>query len=142
MPHIVSLDLTPEGGNEHEDAGGLVTLGAAAPSCPGKLVAADFRLHGGGVPHWLVRHPLGVDLLVTKLQEVRPDMKVPRYRLTPSMYSLLDGMIDVLGMRSWPEPKTVAERVRAGWLIVRCTYCLGAGRPLPDWRVSAAPTPA
>lgn len=139
MPHIVTLDLTPEGGTEPDDDS-IVGAGAVPGFVrdPNKLVAADFRLHGGGVEHWLMRHPLGIDMLVNKLQEVRPDMKVPRYRITPGIRVLLDGMIDLLGMRAWPEPKTARERVRASWLIVRCAFCQGAGRPLPDWRAVAA----
>ncbi|MBE7940132.1 MULTISPECIES: hypothetical protein [Ramlibacter] len=139
MPDIVSLDLTPHGDSDHDDDPFVVARSAVGIARePAKLTRSDFRLHGGGTPHWLVRHPLGIDMLVNQLQAVRPDMSVPRYRISPSMYSLLDGMVDVLGMRAWPEPKTMAERVRAGWLIVRCVYCQGAARPLPDWRDAAS----
>jgi hypothetical protein len=87
-----------------------------------------------GVAHWVLRHPLGIDLLVTTLATERPDIKVTRYRIAPEMLSLLDFMIDVLGMRSWPEPQTVLERVRAGFMLMRYAYCLGSGSALPDWR--------
>jgi hypothetical protein len=131
MPDIVHLDLTPEGGNELP---GQPETTSRPSSTKWKLERQDFRIHGGGVAHWVLRHPLGIDLLVTTMATQRPDMKVPRYRIAPEMLPLLDFMIDVLGMRSWPEPQTMLERVRAGFMLVRYAYCLGSGSALPDWR--------
>lgn len=130
MPHIVHFDLTSAGGNgEHQE-----TLVPASPNGVCKLAKQDFRIHGGGTPHWILRHPLGIDLLVSKLAAERPGMKVPRYRIPPEVMTLLDSMIDLLGMRAWPEPVTLRERLRAGWMFVRYGYCMGAGTTLPDWR--------
>lgn len=128
MPH---LDHMSESGNKPQND--------RSPSGPfvtarNKLRKQDFRIHGGGTPHWVLRHPLGIDLLVSKLAAERPDMEIPRYRIPPELMPLLDSMIDLLGMRAWPQPVTLRERMRAGWMIVRYGYCMGAGTAPPDWR--------
>ena len=138
MPHIVELELALEGGSQPPfvPAAGRA-VGAAAAQEPWQLQRADFRVHGGGTRHWLLAHPFGQELLITKLQQERPDMTVPRYRHAPEMLPLLDSMIDLLGMRSWTQPTGARGRVRVWYFLLKCQVMLASGRDIPDWRTLA-----
>src|SRR5438046_2974910 len=130
MPTEISLDLTAmdmETSAERREHAGFK--------------ASDFRLHGGpdlAETHWLLRHPYGREVLVTKLREVRPDVKVRRYQTAPEHEQFLDAMIDYMDMRDWPEPRTIGERVRAALLLVRYGFCMGGGYRLPHWKMMYA----
>lgn len=109
MPHVVKLDLT----------------------------AADFRQHPAmefESPHWLVDAIYGRQLLKTKLRQIRPDLQVLSLRDNPEHERLLESIVDVLGLRDWPEPKTISERFKSVRLILRMTYELSEGREPPSWR--------
>jgi len=111
MPHVVELNLKPE----------------------------DFRLHLGTHPlegHWLLKHPYGFGLLVEKLRMERPDLGATRYRKQPELNPYLEKMVDVMGLRSWPEPVTVRERGRATITLLRMAWALKWGSSLPDWRAA------
>ena len=141
MPHIVELELSLEDGSQAGFGESLSPAQVAEQESPG-MKRSDFRVHGGGQPHWLLLHPFGQELLISKLQEVRPDMKVPRYRLPVELISLLDPMIDLLEMRAWPQPKGARERLGAWMFLLKCQIMMANGRPLPDWRAHAAPAAA
>jgi len=126
MPTKVSLDLTPIAGN------------------PAPFRASDFRLHGSPTlseRHWLLRHTYGREILLAKLREVRPDVRVHRFRTTPEDEHWLDSAIDYMDLRDWPEPQTLRERVRASLLLLRYVACLAGGYGLPDWRAAYSTKP-
>lgn len=109
MPHVVKLDLT----------------------------ATDFRHHPAmefESPHWLVDAIYGRQLLKTKLRQMRPDLQVLALRDDPEHEQLIESMVDALGLRDWPEPKTLSERFKAVRLILRMTFEISEGREPPSWR--------
>lgn len=113
MPHIVDMDLTP----------------AFSP--------ADFRLHPGAEPvepHWLIKHPYGRDLLACKLRQMRPDVKFMHYRIDRALFPFLESMIDLLGLRDWPAPVTVRERLTTSLMLLRMVFAFQMQRELPHWR--------
>jgi hypothetical protein len=121
MPTKVTLDLTP-----------IATQ-------PAPFRASDFRLHGSPTlseRHWLLRHPYGREVLLAKLKEVQPDVRVHRFRTRPEDEQWLDRAVDYMGLRDWPEPKTIRERVRASFLVFRYIACMAGGYALPDWRAA------
>lgn len=134
MPHIVELELSLEGGVvEQGDTGEAHAVSETARADANRLRRADFRIHGGGSRHWLLQHPFGLDLLISKLQKDRPGIVVPRFRKAPELEPLLNSMIDVIGMREWPRPEGARECILAGWFLLKCQICLGLGRSIPDW---------
>jgi len=127
MVFKVSLSLEPEDYVPAEPA----------PMQPRGFRASDFRVQPGAnlaSPHWLLSHPYGREVLIHKLREVRPDLQFFRFRTPPELEPFLDAMIDLMGMRDWPEPRTVGERVRAGLMLLRIGFAQGGGYELPDWR--------
>lgn len=52
----------------------------------------------------------------------------------PEHEQLLESMVDVLDLREWPEPKTISERLRAMWQMLRMAFHITEGRDPPDWR--------
>lgn len=108
MPHVVDLDLKP----------------------------ADFRLSPAVGPshHWLVLDFFGRALLIRKLRQVRPDLRVPQFRVPAELLPVLDQMIDLLELREWPEPATEFGRAAASVMVMRLGLALSRGEPLPDWR--------
>src|SRR5687768_6853604 len=106
MAEKVTQDLTPVGAD----------LAAPPASTAGASVLRreDYRLQPGAgyaQEHWLLRHPYGRDVLITKLREVRQFM---RYCTPVELEPFLEAMVDLLQMRDWPRPRTVAERVKVG----------------------------
>lgn len=109
MPHVVTLDLK----------------------------AADFRQHPAveeAPPHWLRDAIYGRHLLKTKLRQMRPDLQVLMVREQPEHEQLLETMVDVLDLRDWPEPKTIATKLKAVRLILRMALAIDDGREPPSWR--------
>lgn len=108
--HVVELELTPSG--------------AAEASKP-----AFSR-------HWLLDAVYGRDLLKVKLRKVRPDMTVPRMRHAGELDHMLDYMIDVMGLRQWPEPRSVVERVRYLRTVLRMMIAVDKEQDIPDWKLA------
>jgi len=44
----------------------------------------------------------------------------------------MESMVDVLDLREWPEPKTISERFRAMWQMLRMAFYVSEGRDPPD----------
>jgi hypothetical protein len=129
MAEKVTLDLTPVGAD----------LAAPPASTAGASVFRReyYRLQPGAgyaQEHWLLRHPYGRDVLITKLREVRPDLQFMRYRTPVELEPFLEAMVDLLQMRDWPRPRTVAERVKFGVFLIRMALAQSMKRDLPDWR--------
>ncbi len=130
MAYKVSLDLTPVG------------AGLAAPAAPTSGASSgfrreDYRLQPGAgyaQEHWLLRHPYGRDVLITKLREVRPDLQFMRYRTPVELEPFLEAMVDLLQMRGWPRPRSVGDRVKVGVFLIRMALAQSMKRDLPDWR--------
>lgn len=131
MPTKISLDLNP---NQASPAGN-------SDRVP-EFRASDYRLHGGPdliERHWLLQHPYGRELLFTSLRRVRPEVRVDRFHTAPEHELLLDGMIDSLGLREWPRPTAIGERMRASLMLLRYGFSMGGCRS-PDWRSMYART--
>lgn len=110
MPHVVHLDLSS---------------------------ASREQVEGPEPPHWLLRAVYGRDLLKAKLRKVRPDLTVKYWASQPELDDALEYMVDVLGLRDWPQPRTAAERVRYLALVLRMHLALETEAPFPDWRQHA-----
>jgi hypothetical protein len=109
MSHVVELDLAPS---------------AAVETGP------------GAARHWLLGAVSGRDLLKAKLRKARPDMTVPHMRHAEELDHMLDYMIDVMGLRDWPEPATVGAKVRYLRTVLRMMIAIDKEQPLPDWRLA------
>lgn len=130
MAYKVSLDLTPVGAD-------LAAPAAPTAGASGGFRREDYRLQPGAgyaQEHWLLRHPYGRDVLITKLREVRPDLQFMRYRTPVELEPFLDAMVDLLQMRDWPRPRTVGDRVKVGVFLIRMALAQSMKRELPDWR--------
>lgn len=85
-------------------------------------------------PHWLLSHPFGRDVLVNKVGEVRPELRVLRYRQSAAVDAVLDAMVDLMELRDWPQPATVGERIRVGLMLLRIGFAQASRSAIPDWR--------
>jgi len=129
MANKVILDVTPVGADLASPP--AATAGASA------FRREDYRLQPGAGyahEHWLLRHPYGRDVLITKLREVRPDLVFMRYRTPVELEPFLEAMVDLLQMRDWPRPRTVAERIKVGLFLIRMALAQSMNRDRPDWR--------
>lgn len=139
MATRITLDLTPVGWEDGRPQDYLaLPEGAQVPAAAG-LRRRDFRIHGGcfTTGHWLLSHPYGRDLLISKVRLDHPGLLVPRYRIPADLEPLLDSAIDALDLRDWPAPRTLRERFKAAALLVRYGFRLSAGLKLPTWRAEA-----
>jgi len=130
MAERVTLDLTPVGAD-------LAAPPVPAAGVSGGFRREDYRLQPGAgyaQEHWLLRHPYGRDVLITKLREVRPDLQFMRYRTPVELEPFLEAIVDLLQMRDWPRPRTVGERVKVGVFLIRTALAQSMKRDLPDWR--------
>lgn len=130
MANKVTLYLTPVGAD---------LVGPAAPTARAAcgFRREEYRLQPGAgymQEHWLLRHPYGRDVLITKLGEVRPDLRFTRYRTPVELEPFLDAMVDLLQMRDWPRPRTARERVKVGVVLICMALAQSMKRDLPDWR--------
>ena len=128
MAEKVTLDLTPVGAD---------LAASPAPAGTSGFRREDYRLQPGAgyaQEHWLLRHPYGRDVLITKLREVRPDLQFMRYRTPVELEPFLEAMVDLLQMRDWPRPRTLGERVKVGLLLIRMALAQSMKRDMPDWR--------
>lgn len=105
MPYVVELDLAP------------------AMDAVGDHAVAR---------HWLLDAVYGRDLLKAKLRKVRPDMTVPRMRHATELDHMLDYMVDVMGLRNWPEPVSFLERARYLRVVLRMMFAVENEQALPD----------
>lgn len=141
MATRITLDLTPVGWEDGRPQDDLALPEVAQAPAAAGLRRRDFRIHGGSFTtgHWLLSHPYGRDLLVSKVRLDHPELQVPRYRIPAELEPLLDSAIDALDLREWPAPVTLRERFKAAALLVRYGVRLSAGLKLPSWRPEAAP---
>lgn len=105
------------------------------------LAASDFRQHyrpepdaqakAGSEPHWLLSAIYGRDLLKAKLRKVRPDLVVPSWRYAPELDAMLEEMVDLLGLRGWEAPASVAAKVSYLRSVLAMLVATENGRPLP-----------
>ena len=106
MPHVIQLDLSQQSGD---------------------VVV-------GGERHWLLDALYGRDLLKDKLRKSRPDLTVSRWAVQEHLDDVLEGMVDQLGLRDWPEPVGALARLRCVPLVLRMMMAVDANKELPDWR--------
>lgn len=104
----------------------------------------ELNLNAGGdsgVPatarrHWLLNAVYGRDLLKAKLRKVRPNMTVPLKRHAEDLDNMLDHMIDVMGLRDWPEPVSAGARVRYLTTVLGMMFAVHRWQALPDWKLA------
>lgn len=128
MAEKVTLDLTPVGAD---------LVATPAPAGASGFRREDYRLHPGAgyaQEHWLLRHPYGRDVLITKLREVRPDLQFMRYRTPVELEPFLEAMVDLLQMRDWSRPRTLGERLKVDLFLIRMALAQSMNRDRPDWR--------
>ena len=136
MAEKVTLDLTPVGAD---------LAASPAPASATGFRREDYRLQPGAghaQEHWLLRHPYGRDVLITKLREVRPDLQFMRYRTPVELEPFLEAMVDLMQMRDWPRPRMVGDWVKAGVFLIRMALAQSMKRDLPDWREAFGTTTA
>lgn len=107
MPHVVALDLTH---------------------------STETQSPAPAVRHWLLDALYGRELLKAKLRKVRPDLRVSRWAVEEHLDHLLDSMVDELGLRGWPEPKSAGERLRYVHVVLRMMMSVDKDARLPPWR--------
>ena len=88
--------------------------------------------------HWLLGHPYGRDLLACKLRLEKPQLRFQHYCLSPEVYPHLEEMVDRLGLRGWPAPLPLKEKLWASCLLLRMIWALKMKHKPPVWRRPAA----
>lgn len=99
------------------------------PPAPARFCAADFRQHPAmecAPVHWLRSAVYGRHLLKLKLRQLRPDLAVDLVRAQPQYEGLLEAMVDVLDLREWPQPRTLAQRLQATRAILQLAWRIDA----------------
>lgn len=109
----------------------------------------DFRQHYqpqvGDMPmtnleegrHWLLDSVYGRDVLKTALRMSRPDLDVPAYKAAWHLDQELDEVIDRLGFRDLPKPKTMMDHARWLKFAYRMTVALETGAEAPPLPVAS-----
>lgn len=84
--------------------------------------------------HWITRSNFGRGLLLDRLRWVQPHRKFSFIQIELDILPELERMVDELGLRHWPEPRTRAERLRACIFLLVCGVRLSMGLTAPDWK--------
>ncbi len=113
MSHVVELDLTPSDFRE------FYTPEPVAPEV--------------SEPHWLLGAVYGRELLKAQLRKARPDLAVPLWRDAPELDTVLEGMVDQLGLRDWAQPVTMHAKVRYLRLVLAMKVAVEKNAPLPSF---------
>lgn len=106
------------------------------------MTVADFREHYAPVeaaakePHWLLGSLYGRDLLKIKLRTSRPDVVVPEWKHAAHLDPLLEEMVDELGLRDMPEPKTFGQRLAYVKTVATMALAVKKNMALPEWRLN------
>ena len=87
-------------------------------------------------PHWLLAAIYGRDLLKAKLRQSRPDLVVPEWKHAAHLDTLLELMVDELGLRDMPEPKTMGEKVRYLKTVALMALSVKDGHALTAWETA------
>ena len=83
--------------------------------------------------HWLLDAIYGRELLKQKLRQLRPDLTVPTWREPEELESLLDDIIDTLGIRGWGKPAGLKERFCYLRTVLQMLFAVRTGREFPSW---------
>jgi hypothetical protein len=75
----------------------------------------------------------GRELLKQKLRQLRPDLTVPTWREPEELEPLLDGIIDMLGIRGWRKPAGLEGRLRYLRTVLQMLFAVRTGREFPSW---------
>jgi len=82
-----------------------------------RVIGAVWPSREVGPRHWLIESLCGKELLVARLRQRRPDLRIARGRVYRGDLSLLEAIVDDLGLRDMPPP----VGWRAQWqFFVRC----------------------
>ncbi|WP_300707781.1 hypothetical protein [Limnohabitans sp.] len=106
------------------------------------MTVADFREHYAPVeaaakePHWLLGSLYGRDLLKIKLRISRPEVVVPEWKHAAHLDPLLEDMVDELGLREMPEPKTFVQRLAYVKTVATMALAVKKNMALPEWRLN------
>lgn len=84
--------------------------------------------------HLITRSNFGRGLLLDRLRWMQPHRKFSFIRIEPDIAPDLERMVDELGLRHWPEPRTKAQHLRAYIFLLACGARLNMGLTIPDWK--------
>lgn len=105
------------------------------------MTVADFREHYAPIeaavkePHWLLGSVYGRDLLKIKLRISRPEVVVLEWRHAAHLDPLLEEMVDELGLRDMPEPKTFGQRLAYVKTVATMAFSMKKNMALPERRL-------
>jgi hypothetical protein len=87
--------------------------------------------HGPAQAHWLLYAVYGRDLLKARLRKAHPELAVRYWARQPELDPALERTIDDLRLRSWPRPRSFADRLRYLMTVVRMKVAIESGSALP-----------
>ena len=90
--------------------------------------------------HWLLHTVYGRDLLKAHLRKAHPELGVRYWPRQPELDPALERTIDDLRLRSWPRPRSFADRLRYLMTVVRMKVAIEARSPLPDLPTTSSTT--
>ena len=90
--------------------------------------------------HWLLYAVYGRDLLKAHLRKAHPELAVRYWARQPELDPALEHAITDLRLRSWPRPRSFADRLRYLMTVVRMKVAIEAGSPLPDLPTTSSTT--
>jgi hypothetical protein len=74
--------------------------------------------------HWMLETASTRDLLKTILRKRFPEFRVPLWGACPHLDFELDLLIDELGARSWPRPRSLGEELRVGLTCLKFVFVI------------------
>lgn len=84
--------------------------------------------------HWIIKSNFGRWLLLDRLRWVQPHRRFSFIRLDLDLFPDLERMVDELGFRHWPEPRTRTQRLRACVFLLACAVRLSMGLTASEWK--------
>jgi hypothetical protein len=147
MAQIVTLTLdanshTPSSALQadmEQDLHSLRSGGVYSDSIGAGLTRSDFRQHVNGTfdgvvfdgygdihasekhYHWMLHSVFGRDVLKSYLAMLKPEVTISKWRVQPELNEELNAIVDRLGLRDLPEPKSFVERIQYVALMSKLT---------------------
>jgi hypothetical protein len=128
-----------------EDRQAPRSAGVHSTSIGDGLTRSDFRQHANGTFdgvvfdgygivqgsannfHWMLDSVFGRDVLKGFLAMLRPELKISKWRVQPELNEELNAIVDRLGLRELPEPKSFVERIQYVALMSKLTLQTESG---------------
>ena len=81
--------------------------------------------------HWLLDSVYGRNMLKAQVRLAEPGLFVPAWREAPDLDDKLEAMIEVMGLRNWPKPQTMRDKLRYVRFAILAEAALVGGGALP-----------